>query len=138
MQCAILKELRFIKEQEVSELLISFRIKTPSSSANISGGAVTDAWSETLAISEIFIGTLKNKIYKYMTSVSKKVYIDKLAVIVEKCSNTYNSTIKMRYIYFIKENDKENPKFEAGDHKWKHSKLVWRCFAIKKVEKTVP
>ena len=29
-------------------------------------------------ITERFIRTLKNKIYKYMTSVSKNVYIDKL------------------------------------------------------------
>ena len=30
------------------------------------------------AIAERFIRTLKNKIYKYMTSISKNVYIDKL------------------------------------------------------------
>ena len=29
-------------------------------------------------IAERFIRTLKNKIYKYVTSVSKKLYIDKL------------------------------------------------------------
>ena len=29
-------------------------------------------------IAERFIRTLKNKIYKYMTSISKNVYIDKL------------------------------------------------------------
>ena len=34
------------------------------------------------AIAERFIRTLKNKIYKYMTSVSKNVYIDKLDDIV--------------------------------------------------------
>ena len=32
--------------------------------------------------------TLKNKIYKYMTSISKNVYIDKLDDIVNKYSNT--------------------------------------------------
>ena len=31
---------------------------------------------------ERFIRTLKNKIYKYMTSISKSVYIDKLDDIV--------------------------------------------------------
>ena len=31
-----------------------------------------------------FIRTLKNKIYKYMTSISKNVYIDKLHDIVNK------------------------------------------------------
>ena len=29
-------------------------------------------------IAERFIRTLKNKIYKYMTSISKNVYVDKL------------------------------------------------------------
>ena len=40
-----------------------------------------------LVISEIFIKTLNNKIYKYMTSVSKNVYIDKLDDIVYKHIN---------------------------------------------------
>ena len=31
---------------------------------------------------ERFIGTLKNKIYEYMASISKDVYIDKLDEIV--------------------------------------------------------
>ena len=35
-------------------------------------------------IAERFIGTLKNLIYKYMTSISKNVYIDKLDDIVRK------------------------------------------------------
>ena len=35
-------------------------------------------------IAERFIRTLKNKIYKYMTSVSKNVYIDRLNGIVNK------------------------------------------------------
>ena len=33
-------------------------------------------------VAERFIGILKNKIYKYMTSISKNVYIDKLDNIV--------------------------------------------------------
>ena len=35
-------------------------------------------------IAERFIRTLKDKIYKYMTSVSENVYIDKLDDIVNK------------------------------------------------------
>ena len=35
-----------------------------------------------------FIGTLKNKVYKYLTSVLKNVYIAKLADIVNKYNNT--------------------------------------------------
>ena len=45
------------------------------------------------AIAERFIRTLKNKIYKYMTSISINVYIDKLDDIVHKYNNTYHSTI---------------------------------------------
>ena len=43
-----------------------------------------------------FIRTLKNKISKYMTSVLKNVYIDKLDDIVNKYNNTYRNTIKMK------------------------------------------
>ena len=39
---------------------------------------------EKCVISERFIRTLKNKIYKYMTSLSKNVCIDKLDNIVKK------------------------------------------------------
>ena len=41
-------------------------------------------------VAERFIKTLKNKIYKYMTSVSQNVYIDKLDDIVNKYNNTYS------------------------------------------------
>ena len=47
-------------------------------------------------VAERFIKTLKNKIYKNMTSISKDVYIDKLHDIVNKCNNKYHSTIKMK------------------------------------------
>ena len=46
-------------------------------------------------VAERFIRTLKNKIYKYMTSIPKNVYIDKLDDIVNKYNNTSHSTIKM-------------------------------------------
>ena len=45
---------------------------------------------------ERFIRTLKTKIYKYMVSVSKNVYIDKLDEIVDEYNNTYYRTIKMK------------------------------------------
>ena len=47
-------------------------------------------------IAEKFIRTLKAKIYKYMTSVSKNVYIDKLDDIVSEYNNSYHRTIKMK------------------------------------------
>ena len=42
------------------------------------------------------IRTLKNKIYKYMTSISKNVYIDKLDNIVNKCNNTCHNIITIK------------------------------------------
>ena len=47
-------------------------------------------------IAERFIKTLKKKIYRYMTSISKNVYINKLDNIVYKYNNSYDSTIKMK------------------------------------------
>ena len=47
-------------------------------------------------VTEKFIRTLKNNIYKYMTSISKTVYIDKLADIASKYNNTYHRTMKMK------------------------------------------
>ena len=49
-------------------------------------------------VAERFIRTLKTKIYKYMTSVSKNVCIDKLDDIVGEYNNTYHRTIKMKTI----------------------------------------
>ena len=49
-------------------------------------------------VAERFIKTLKNKIYKYMTSISKNLYIDKLDDIVNKYNNTYHGTVKMKPI----------------------------------------
>ena len=42
-----------------------------------------------IVVSERFIRSLKNKVYKYMTSVLKNVYIDKLADIINQYNNTY-------------------------------------------------
>ena len=69
------------------------------------------------AVAEGSIRTLKNKIYKYMTSMSENVYIDKLDDIVNKYNNRYHRTIKMKpfdikpsiYIDFNKENNKKGP-----------------------------
>ena len=45
---------------------------------------------------ERFIRSRKNKIYKYMTSISKNLYIDKLNDTVNKYNNTYHRTIEMK------------------------------------------
>ena len=47
-------------------------------------------------VAERFIRTFKNKIYKYMTSISKNVSIGKLDDIVNEYNNTYHRTIKMK------------------------------------------
>ena len=44
------------------------------------------------------IRTLKNKIFKYMTAISKNVYFDVLDDIVTKYNNTVHRTIKMKSI----------------------------------------
>ena len=41
-------------------------------------------------VAERFIRTLKNKIYKHMTAISKNVYFDVLNDIVDKYNNTYH------------------------------------------------
>ena len=49
-------------------------------------------------VAERFIRTLKNKNYKYMTSILKNVYIDKLNDIVNKYNNKKHRTIKTKPI----------------------------------------
>ena len=49
-------------------------------------------------VAERFIRTLKNKIYKYMTAISKNVYIDKLDYIVNEDNNTYHRTTKIKHV----------------------------------------
>ena len=106
---------------------------------------------------ERFIRTLKNKICKYMTSVSKNVHIYKLDNIVNKYNNTCHNTVKLKpvnvksntYINSSKEiNDKE-PQFEIGDivRISKYQNIFekgytpnWseEDFMIKKIQNTVP
>ena len=74
-------------------------------------------------VAERFIRTLKTKIYKYMTLVSKNVYTNKLDDIVGEYNNTYHRTIKMKpvnakdntYIDFKREVNDKDPKFKVGD-----------------------
>ena len=108
-------------------------------------------------VAERFIRTLKTKIYKYMTSVSKNVYINKLDDIVDEYNNTYHRIIKMKpvgvkgdtYIDFKKEANDKYPKFKVGDHvriseykniSAKGYTLNWpeEVFVIRKVKNTVP
>ena len=108
-------------------------------------------------VTERFIRTLKNKIYKYMTSILKNVHNDKLDEIINKYNNTYHRTIKMKpvnvrlstYIDSIKEINDKGSKFKNGDivRISKHKNIFakgyvsnWseEVFVITKIENTVP
>ena len=67
------------------------------------------------AVAERFIRTLKNKIYKHMTAVSKNVYFNALNDIGGEYNNTYHRTIKMKPIdvksdSFAEYNEESNEK----------------------------
>ena len=106
---------------------------------------------------ERFIRTLNTKIYKYMTSISDNVYIDKLDDIVNEYNSTYHRVIKMKpvdvkdntYIDSMQCSNDKDPKFKVGDHvrisKYKNIFAKgytpnWseEVFVIKKVKNTVP
>ena len=53
---------------------------------------------EKFVVAERCIRTLKNKIYKHMTAISKNVSFDVLNDIVDKYNNTYHKAIKMKPI----------------------------------------
>ena len=106
-------------------------------------------------VAERFIRTLKNKIYKYMSSISKNVYIDKLDDIVDEYNNTYHTTIKMKptdvkdNTYINTDKEVNGPEFKVADHvrisKYKNIFAKghtpnWseEVFFIKKVKNTVP
>ena len=77
-------------------------------------------------VAERFIRPLKNKIYKYMTSVSKNLYINRLDDIVKEYNNTYYRTIKMKpvdvkddtHIDFEKEVNDKDLKVNDKDLSW--------------------
>ena len=49
-------------------------------------------------VAERFIRTLKYKIFKHMTAISKNIYFDVVDDIVDKYNNTVHKTIKMKPI----------------------------------------
>ena len=73
---------------------------------------------------ERFIRTLKNKIFKHMTAISKNVYFDVLDDIVNKYNNTVHRTIKMKpidvtsdsYAEYNEDSNKKGSKFKVADH----------------------
>ena len=75
-------------------------------------------------VAERFIRTLKNKIFKHMTAISKNVYFDVLDDIVNKYNNTVHRTIKMKpidvtsdsYAEYNEDSNATKPKFKVDDH----------------------
>ena len=75
-------------------------------------------------VAERFIRTLKNKIYKHMTAISKNVYYDVLDDTVDEYNNAYHKTIKMKpidvgddsFAEYNEESNKKDSKFKVGDH----------------------
>ena len=75
-------------------------------------------------VAERIIRTLKNKIFRHMTAISKNVYFDALDDIVDKYNNTVHITIKMKpikvtndyYAEYDEHPNKGNPKFKVGDN----------------------
>ena len=79
---------------------------------------------EKFVVAERFIRTLKTKIYKYVTTISKNVYFDDSDNIVDEYNNTYHRTIKMKptdigedsFPEYNEESNEKDPKFKVGDH----------------------
>ena len=75
-------------------------------------------------VAERFIRTLKNKIFRHITAVSKNVYFHVLDDIVNKSNNTVHRTIKMKpvdvtsdsYPEYNEDSNEKDPKFQVGDH----------------------
>ena len=84
-------------------------------------------------VAEGFIRTLKNKIFKHMTVVSKNVYFNVLDDIVDKYNNTFQKAIKMKpidvtsdsYAECNEDSNETKPEFEVGDHVriWKYKNI---------------
>ena len=108
-------------------------------------------------VAEKFIRTLKNMIFKHMTSISKNIYFDVLDDIVNKYNNTVHRNIKRKptvvtddsYAECNEDVDKKHSKFKVGDHvrisKYKNIFAKgyapnWseEVFVVSKIKNTVP
>ena len=108
-------------------------------------------------VAETFIRTLKKKILKHMTTISKNFYFDVLDDIVNKCNNTVHRNVKIKsvditsdsYAEYNEDFNKKDPKFKVGDHVRisKHKNIFakrytsnWseEVFVVSKIKNTVP
>ena len=109
-----------------------------------------------------FIRTLKNKIFKHMTAISKNVYFDVFDNIVNKYNDAVHRSIKMEpvevtsdsYAEYNEDFNVTKPKFKVGDHfriskykniykgntKYKGYTKNWseEVFVVSKITNTVP
>ena len=62
-------------------------------------------------VAKRYIRTLKNKIFKHMTAISKNVSFDVLDDIANKYNNTVHRTIKMKptYVGYNEDFNKKDP-----------------------------
>ena len=75
-------------------------------------------------VAERFIRTLRNKIYKHMTTISKNMYFDVLNDIFNEYNNTYHKAIKIKpidvksnsFAEYNEESNEKDPKFKVNDH----------------------
>ena len=75
-------------------------------------------------IAKRFIRTLKNKVFKHMTAVSKNVYFDMLDDFVNKYNNTVHRAIKMKpidvtcdsYAEYNEDSNEKDSKFKVDDY----------------------
>ena len=117
---------------------------------------------EKSVVAERFIRTLKNKVFKHMTAISKNIFFDMLNDIVDKYNNTVHRNIKMKPLevtddYYAEYNkipmelhlNKKNPKFKVGGNVTisKYKTIFakgytpnWsgEVFVINKIKNTVP
>ena len=108
-------------------------------------------------VAERFFITLKSKIHKYMTAISKNVYFDFLNDVVDEYNSTYHKIIKMKpidvksdsFAEYNEESNEKDPKFKVGDHvrisKYRNIFAKgyapnWseEIFVVKKIKNTVP
>ena len=112
---------------------------------------------EKSVAAEIFIRTLKNKIFKHMEAISKNVYFDVFDDVVNKYNNTAHRTIKTKAIdvtakscaEYNEDFNKKDPKFKIGDRvrisKYKNifakgysPNCLEKVFVVNEIKNTVP
>ena len=93
-------------------------------------------------VAERFIRILENKIFKYMTAISKNIYFDVLDDIVNKYNNTVHRTVKMKstdvtdnsYAEYNDNFNRKDPKFKVINDR--NGEKIIGTFYEKELQKT--